>query len=655
MKKILVSLALILLATSCRFSAPASYIELPILFSDHMVLQRDANIKVWGKATPHAAVAVSFKNQHAEIIAGEDSTWQITLAPEPAGGPYEFIVSGEDSITFKDVLVGEVWLASGQSNMEWPLRSTNDAEAAIAAANDTQMRLFTVRKSFAGVPQADIPSEGWSLAYPETAAGFSAVAYYFGNTLRDSLDVPVGLIHSSWGGTPAEAWTSATSLVAHPDYTVRVEAMRDAPPDLGVMSSTEQWLQALNDNDRGFEAGEPVWAANTLDDGAWETMSLPQRWEDAGLPGFDGIVWFRRTVSIPAAWAGKDLTVELAMIDDIDETWVNGVRVGSTDQYNTPRKYSVPASAYAAGDNVISVRVIDTGGGGGIWGEAQQMRIAPADGAASPIALAGPWKYRPAYDPDTVQLPARPGGQQHQPTVLYNAMIHPLVPYSIRGAIWYQGESNASRAHQYRTLFPMMIEDWRARWGRPLDFHFVQLANFMEEQSNPAEEETWPELREAQSMALSLPQTGMAVTIDIGEADDIHPRNKKDVGFRLALSALGITYERPVVPAGPLYRAFEIEEDEIRIRFENAAEGLKTRDNGPVKGFAIAGKDRVFYWGNAVIEGSEIVVSSPQVDAPVAVRYGWANNPTANLYNTEGLPASPFRTDDWPGITEGAS
>ncbi len=652
MKKILFPLGLVLLVTACNFSSPASHIELPPLFSDHMVLQRNQNIIVWGKATPDEKVTVTFNRQKAEIVADEDSSWQVTLAPEPAGGPFELTIAGEETITISDVLVGEVWLASGQSNMEWPLQATNNAEAEIAAANDNMLRLFTVRKSVAGTPQTIIPADGWELTTSETVGSFSAVAYFFGRTLRQSLDVPVGLIHSSWGGTPAEAWTSAGALVEHPDYTEAVEAILADPAPYDMMVSMENWLKAIQENDRGFSGDTPAWAAAGFDDNDWATMSLPGLWEEDALPDYDGSVWFRRHVTLPAGWQDKDLILKLAMVDDIDQTWVNGDLVGSTNQYNAPREYTVPASALKAGDNVITIRVLDTGGGGGIWGEADDMTLGLPDGSARALSLAGDWKYREAIDFEATKIPPRPGGQQNAPTVLYNAMIHPLLPYTIKGAIWYQGESNASRAHQYQTLFPMMIEDWREKWGYDIDFHFVQLANFMQQQQNPSEAEDWPELREAQTMALDLPHTGMAVTIDIGEAGDIHPRNKQDVGYRLAQSALNITYGQENVPAGPLYKDFSVDGNEIRITFDNAANGLKTSDGGPIKGFAIAGEDQQFYWADTRIEGSNVIVSSPHVTNPVAVRYGWANNPTVNLYNTEDLPASPFRTDEWPGVTE---
>ncbi|MEM8487762.1 MAG: sialate O-acetylesterase [Bacteroidota bacterium] len=624
---------------------------MPPLFSDHMVLQRSANINVWGKATPNSKITVRFNNQKSEITSSADSTWRVVLAPEEAGGPFELTVEGETTLTFNDVLVGEVWLASGQSNMQWPLEATNNGETAIATAQDDQIRLFTVRNVVSATPSQTIPADGWKVNSPSTVSNFSAVAYYFAQTLRDSLNVPVGLINSSWGGTRAEAWTSSETLLEHPDYAELVQEIVDDPAAYDATATAAEWRQAVHDNDAGYTDGNPAWAALELDGSDWEVMPLPQLWEGV-LNGLDGIIWFRKTINLPADWDGKAATVSLAKIDDEDQTWVNGTLVGETAVYNAPRTYAIPPNVLKAGENVIVVRALDTGGGGGIWGEAETMHISLGNSQQS-RTLAGDWQYKLGLDFRDAALPRRPTGQQHTPTVLYNAMIHPLVPYSLEGVIWYQGESNASRAHQYQTLFPAMIQDWRTKWDSPLGFHFVQLANFMNQQVNPVEQQSWPELREAQTMALSLPNTGMAVTIDIGEADDIHPRNKKDVGFRLALSALHATYGHDNIPAGPLYQSHEIADDSVRLTFAYAEKGLMTPDNAVLQGFAIAGEDQEWHRGTATIVGNNVVVRSSRVSAPVAVRYGWADNPVVNLYNTAGLPASPFRTDDWEGVTFG--
>ena len=645
-------LLLALCATACTPPTPATDLSLPALFTDHMVLQRDTPIAVWGWASPKGTVSATINGQQATTTVDADSTWRLTLPPMPAGGPHMLTIAGADTLALADVLVGEVWVASGQSNMEWPVQASNDADAEIQAADFPNIRLFKVARTVAYTPQTQVEAEGWHAVTPETIPEFSAVAYFFGRRLYEDLDVPVGLIETAWGGTPAEAWTSASALnAAMNDFSEDIAAMTGDADDPAKTYEAQRtaWLQAFTDNDQGYQNGQPVWVAPDFDDAAWPAMDLPQLWEGAGLPGYDGVVWFRKTFDLPPAWQGRDLELNLAMIDDIDTTWVNGVAVGHTALWNQHRAYTIPANAVEPGRNVIAVRVLDTGGGGGIYGEADDFYLASDSDRQS---LAGPWSYQPGIPPGT-EMPRPPRAAQNRPTTLYNAMIAPLLPYTIRGAIWYQGESNAGRAYQYRTLFPTMIEDWRDRWGLgDFPFFFVQLANFMGPQQNPSEAQTWPELREAQTMTLSLPNTAQAVIIDIGEADDIHPRNKQDVGTRLALAALNMTYEQHIVYSGPAYREMTREGSTIRLHFDHVGSGLTTRGDA-LNGFAIAGADSQFVWAEAEIDGETIVVSSPAVADPVAVRYAWANNPIISLYNRDGLPASPFRTDDWPGITEG--
>jgi sialate O-acetylesterase len=388
-------------------------------------------------------------------------------------------------------------------------------------------------------------------------------------------------------------------------------------------------------------------------------MDLPQQIETAGLL-IDGAVWFRKVVELPESWSGKDLVLNLPPIDDHDVTYFNGTKIGSTgretpNSYMVPRKYVAPGSLVHSGRNVIAVRVFDSAGEGGFNGGGA-MSIGPAGaGVSQVISLRGTWDYKVelALDPKHPDWGTRPEAvgesNQNNPSVLYNAMIAPLVPFALRGVIWYQGESNAGRAYQYRTLFPIMIRNWRSAWGRDFPFYFVQLPNWHASKAQP-DESDWAELREAQTMTLREPATGMAVTIDIGDEIDLHPRNKLDVGRRLAGWALAGTYGENVVPSGPLFDRSSIEGDKVRIRFKYS-NGLKTIDGGPLKGFAIAGEDRRFVWADARIDGDTVIVSSPMVPKPAAVRYGWADNPIANLYNKAGLPASPFRTDDWPGVT----
>lgn len=656
-RAIIFSLFCVFALSACRSHPSAEYIELPVLFSDHMVLQRDAVITIWGKATPDKQVTALFKNQRSSTIVHKDSTWRLFLAPEPAGGPYELTFIGTDTLTLQDVMVGEVWVGSGQSNMQWSVQQSANAELEIQRANYPNIRLFSVDRTISAQPEYKIPSDGWKPASPSTIPSFSAVAYYFGRTLHDSLDVPIGLIHSSWGGTPAEAWTSGEMLSTLPDFEASIQQLQAHRDSLQVLSSSydtqlNAWYTNTHSQDPGYSGDEPAWSSPDMDLTDWDNMDLPNLWEDTSLPGFDGIAWFSKTIDLPADWENQEAILHLGPVDDMDITWVNGIEVGRTYRYDARRTYPLSDHVLKPGKNVITVRVLDTGGGGGIYGSAEELSLESTTAELEAIPLAGEWSYSKAIAlNDLSSPPPNPRPLQHTPSVLYNAMIHPLIPFKIKGVIWYQGESNASRAYQYRSLFSALIDDWRLKWNDNIAFHFVQLANFQERQKNPAEQETWPELREAQTMALQLSNTGMAVTIDIGEADDIHPRNKQDVGFRLALNALHHNYDSPTVPAGPLYNSMEIDGDSIRVTFDFADNGLSTSNGRSPAGFAIAGEDRVFHWADATIRGNTVHVYSNKVSAPVAVRYGWANNPIVNLQNAEGLPASPFRTDDWPGIT----
>ena len=557
-----------------------------------------------------------------------------------------------------DILVGDVWLASGQSNMEWPLRQADNSEREIADANHPRIRFLDVKNAVAFAPQMDFDSDGWRICSPQTNGGFSAVAYFFGRDLQKQYNVPVGLISTEWGGTLAEAWTSGNALKAFPEFGAKVAELTASGGDISRVQAEhhakmDAWQKSAASKDRGYLPNGKTWADPAFEATGWATMKVPGHWEqNKALSDFDGTVWFRKEITLSSDQAGKPLTLALSQIDDRDTTWFNGVRVGSTDGYNKPRAYTVPASLVKAGRNVIAVRVEDTGGGGGFGGKPEAIY---AEAGGQTISLAGDWPYQTAFDTRNRPKSPFPGGPQNTPTALYNAMIAPLVPYAIKGVIWYQGESNASRAHQYRTLFPAMIQDWRSQWGTDFPFLFVQLANYMPDKDQP-DDYNWAELREAQTMTLAVPKTGMAVAIDIGNPDDIHPRNKHDVGKRLALAARKVAYgDNQVVYSGPLYESMTTAGNQIRLKFKNVGGGLVLKDlSGEyLKGFAIAGADQKFVWARGELDGNTLVLRSEGVPKPVAVRYDWGNSPFPNLYNREGLPASPFRTDEWPGITHG--
>jgi sialate O-acetylesterase len=644
-------------------------VRLPALIGDNMVLQQGRKARVWGKAAPGEQVTVAIAGHTERAVADAAGRWETFVGPLKAGGPFTLTIAGRNTLTINNVLVGEVWVCSGQSNMEFHLSQANGGMQAAAEANYPEMRLFTVRRATSAAPLDDVDGR-WVVASPQTAPSFSAVGFFFGRELYQKLKVPVGLIHSSWGGTPAEAWTSQQTLASLPDLKPILERYDRERNDPNIGRDYAQklalWQRTYTQQDPG-NAGEAMgYASPTLDASGWQRMTLPQYWESAGL-NIDGAVWFRREVDVPADWAGRDLVLSLGPVDDFDTTYFNGTRVGATgpetpDSFSTPRVYKVPGSLVRAGRNLIALRVFDSSGNGGFAAVPGQMSLSTEN--AQPqhvVSLDGPWSYKVEAEfkpvqPDYSKMPAQPPGPKNpnSPSVLYNAMLAPLTPYAIRGAIWYQGESNAGRAYQYHALFPAMIRDWRAAWGEgDFPFYFVQLANWKARPQDSIDSE-WAELREAQAMtARTVPHTGMAVTIDIGNPDDLHPRDKLDVGTRLARWALAETYGRKAETSGPLYRDFRIEGDKVRLRFTHAA-GLRAQPAGAaLRGFFVAGADHKFYPAEARVEGDSVVVSSKSVAQPLAVRYDWADSPDGNLYNSDGLPASPFRTDDWPGLTAG--
>jgi len=637
-------------------------VKMPAVFSDNMVLQQKSSVPFWGSAAPGKLLKIttSWDQKVYETTVGSNGNWETKVSTPSYGGPFSIEINDGTPVVLHNVMIGEVWICSGQSNMEMPLGGWGKVlnyEQEIAAANYPDIRLLQVNKKTSTKPLADlsVASGGWVSCSPQTVAEFSSVGYFFGATLYNDLKIPIGLINTSWGGTIAEAWTSGDMLKTMPDFTAAVTQMEKVnekgyDTELNYEQQLARWRSEVNKADKGYQDEKALWTDRNFVDTDWKTMEIPCLWEDKELINFDGVVWLRRTVSIPANWQNKELKLSLDMIDDDDITFFNGVEVGRTEGWNLDRNYTIPAKLVKSGKAVITVRIFDTGGGGGIYGNPAKINLRlDADNS---IGLAGKWQYSIGFK--LSQIPARPAdpNSPNRPTVLYNAMIHPIVPFTIRGAIWYQGESNDSRAYQYRELFPLMIKDWRNQWNLSFPFYFVQLANFTKSPEQP-EESNWAELREAQLQTMHLENTGMAVSIDIGDEKDIHPKNKKEVGRRLALIAEAKTYNQKIPYSGPVYNTFVIEKNTIRIKFFHTDGGLKTPDGTALKGFAIAGPDHKFRWAEATIDGNEIIVSCKDVSDPVAVRYAWAKNPVCNLYNGAGLPASPFRTDDWPGVTAG--
>ena len=630
--------------TSAKAAAETAFRVAP-LFGDHMVLQRDVPLPVWGRAEPGARVTVTARDQTVAATADPDGRWTTELAPLTVGDPLVVTVSsGNSTVRFTDVLVGEVWLCSGQSNMAWRVQGSDHAAAEIAAADHPQIRLITLPRVNEPAPRTDLDGVAWQICSPETIGPFSAVGYYFGRDLNEKLDVPVGLINSNYGGTPIEAWTSAAALKLNPDFTARVETIEAFGSDPQAVAETREEISAWQaGRTQALADTSDDWKTPDLDDHDWGILNVPGDWESQGYPGLDGIMWYRRTFDVPKAQAGKKATLRFGKVDHKALAYLDGTELTGKNRTRREHRFEVPAGVLSAGPHALAVRVSDTSGPGGLLGKPGDTNLTFADGTALP--LAGEWKAHPSEMTAELSVPEHLAFfDRKQPTGLYNTMINPLIPFAMRGVIWYQGESNVGRAKQYRDLFPRMINDWRSRWGNPLSFYWVQLANYKAVADEPGPSD-WAELREAQNLTLSVPRTGQAVIIELGEANDIHPTNKQDVGSRLARIALANDYGQDLEYAGPTLASMQIEGNVARLSFDHA-EGLAARDGGPLQRFEIAGKDKVFVWADAKIDGTDVLVHHSAVPHPVAVRYAWSDNPEgANLVNAADLPASPFRTD----------
>jgi len=637
-------------------------VRLPSVFSDHMVLQRQAKVRIWGWAGAGEAVTVTFRNQKATAQAGKDGTWSVVLPPLVTGGPDELVIAGKNRIALKDVLVGEVWVGSGQSNMAMNLLGVLNSDKEIAAANFPNIRLFTVAIANANTPSDNV-NGSWQICTPDSAKWFSASAYFFGRTLHKDLGVPIGLINSSVGGTAIESWIRPQDAMALKDVGVARAAKKTADEVKAAMPEYEKqrmaWEAAAYVKDPGNTGFAKGWADPEHSVADWKTMPMPEPFESRDDLDIDGVVWFRCDVDLPAGWAGRDLTLNLGPIDDCDTTYFNNTKIGGIGM-ETPefwakiRQYTVPGKLVRAGRNVIAVRVFDRWLTGGFTGGKGDVTLAPAAGKGdTPINLSGNWSYKVEWGRTQTMPPPVPRapyvvGGNGSPGELYNAMIAPLTSFAIRGVIWYQGESNAANAKEYQSLLPAMIAGWRTQWGLG-DFPFlvVQLAGFFPTAAYPTDT-YWVRLREAQLLTVQkVPRTALAVAMDIGDATNIHPPNKQEVGRRLALAAEAIAYGKNIEYSGPMYKSMRVDGDKIRLTFTHLGGGLTALGGGKLTGFAIAGLDRKFVWAEARIENDQVVVWSDRVSKPVAVRYAWANNPICNLGNKTGLPAPSFRTDDF--------
>ncbi|MCF4101102.1 beta galactosidase jelly roll domain-containing protein [Gillisia sp. M10.2A] len=621
-------------------------IRLPKLVDDGMVLQRDAKIKIWGWSSPEEEITLEFGEVSLKTKADDKGNWSLNLSNLQAGGPFNMMISGKNQIEIKYVYVGDVWLCSGQSNMETPMsRVAPLYQQEIDSANNEYIRYFEVPKDYDLVaPRRELSGGKWEAVNRQNIEHFSAVAYFFAKNLYETYNVPIGLINSSLGGSPVEAWLSEESLMQFPEYLAEVNRLRPQ----GVVDSLEKidrdrgsnWYAQINAEDKGIRES---WKSENFDDSQWKVLDIPAYWSDSDLGEVNGVVWFRKNFELSKTPDSKAAKLLMGRIVDADSVFVNGEFIGNTTYQYPPRRYTIPPGILKKGTNTISVKIINERGKGGfITDKPYELNI-----GETTIDLKGSWKYNLGVKMTSLEPSV---SYQRKPEGLFNAMINPLTNYSIKGAIWYQGESNTAKPEEYQQLFSSMIQDWRSKWNqnpKNFPFLFVQLANFMESFDHPTDS-NWARLRESQLKTLALPETGMAVTIDVGEWNDIHPLNKKPVGDRLAQAAKKVAYKEDVLPSGPIVDSYKIKGDSIIIEFKNVGKSLMMKGGEELKEFAIAGEDRNFVWANARMVGNKVIVSSPEIKNPVAVRYAWANNPDeANLYNQQGLPASPFRTDNW--------
>jgi len=628
---------LILFVGSLCISFIEAKIKLPALVSDGMVLQRNQKLNVYGKADSGEKVEVKFLNKNYKTIADPTGNWKITLPEQKAGGPYTMTIN---EITLKDILIGDVWLASGQSNMELPMRRLTPLYAdEIKNANNQNIRFFTVPQKYNfKSPQAELDGGKWEATNPQTILNFSGVAYFFAKELSHKNKVAVGIIHASLGGSPIQAWMDENSLKKYPEYLDEAKKWQNddliKSTESGEQALSKAWYTELDQSDIGLNQH---WENFDLNDSDWKTMNIPGSWEDKE-GSFEGSVWFRKEINLTKNQAGKAAFLNLGRIKDADVTYINGTKVGNVTYEYPPRWYDIPAGILKEGKNVIAIRISNGSGKGQFI--ADKPYYLEIDG--NKIDLKTEWKYKIGAKMEKMA----PGTTfiRWKPTGLYNAMINPLINYNIKGAIWYQGESNTGKPKEYGDLLTTMITDWRNKWNqKDLPFFTVQLANFMEPKTQPVES-NWAELRDQQrQVSLNVPNTGLAVIIDIGEWNDIHPLNKKTVGDRLALQALKVADKKNIIADGPVYQSMKVEGNKIILSFKNGTEDFASVSE--LKGFAIKDKDGKYEWAKAKIEGNKIIVWNDTVSNPISVRYDWADNPDGNLKNKTGLPASPFTTE----------
>jgi sialate O-acetylesterase len=620
-------------------------IRLPKLISDGAIFQRDVELKIWGWASPGEQVELLFNGNQYSAQADQKGDWDFSIPPQSAGGPFKMVFEGSNVITLKDILFGDVWVCSGQSNMELTMQRVKDKyPEIIRASGNPQIRQFLVPDKYDfNKEHSDLDGGSWKEANPANIYDFSAVAYFFARELYDKYRVPIGLINAALGGSPVEAWMSEDALKQFPYAYDELQKFKDENLIREIEESDrnrrQSWYDQLNENDEGLAEGSEWYMESTKDED-WEEMKVPGFWANERLGDINGSVWFRKRINVSGQMTGKEARLWLGRIVDQDFVYVNGTFVGTTGYQYPPRKYTIGPAILKEGENVIAVRVVNEQGTGGFVRDKPYF-VAVQDDT---MDLKGTWKYRLGAEMDPLASQTfvrwKPGG-------LYNRMISPLLNYNMKGVIWYQGESNANDPARYFKTFPALIGNWRDKWQLgDFPFIYVQLANFMEETDKPTES-AWAEVRQAQLNTLSLPNTGMAVTIDLGEWNDIHPLNKQDVGKRLALHASKLAYgDHKIVASSPCPETYKFGDEKVKIKFSDTGSGLMAKDGGPLHYFELSGDGKTYVKASATIQGNNVIVWNPEIINPVSVRYAWANNPqTANLYSKDGLPAGPFQID----------
>lgn len=613
------------------------------IFSDHMVLQRGKSNPIWGWTEPGREITVVLGGRKATATSRPDGFWGVSIDPPAAGGPYTLTINGPQKVEFHDILVGDVWICSGQSNMEFGMTRVRDAESEIKAANHPEIRLFTVKNEISYSP-SPVAEGTWSVCTPDSVTangrGFSGVGYYFGRKLQQELGVPIGLIQAAVGGTPAESWTSEEALRPLNDFNNGLDEVRrlheKGVPQYGNFIT--HWYDE-------YDVGQKEkWQDAPADDANWKPVTIPGGFKELGVPDTPAVCYFKKTIQLPAPLPAGDARLELGIVERMDTVFINGRMVGASAWVENPRNYRVGPGVLKPGNNKVTIRVLKTQPDGGFKSDPAKLKLVLGDG--SEIPLAGDWKGRVSVDARPPHpLPAGYENWPTMPGVLFNGMISPLAPLSICGAIWYQGEANVGRAAQYRSLLPAMVADWRKAFKQgDFPFYIASLASFMQHRDKPGDD-GWAELREAQAFAAqTTPNSGLAVTIDKGDANDIHPIDKREVGERLALCALAKHYGKKIPFSGPTLKSVEAVSGGLKLHFDHTNGGLVLKGD-KLEEFSISGDDGKWVWADAKIEGDEVIVSSPSVPHPKHVRYAWQSNPKANLYNKAGLPAVPFRTD----------